>query len=89
MAYPLDHNADVFISYAHSDNFAWIEGFKRELEKALIWKLRATNKPEIFVDTESLRAGRIFDKEIAECLEDRVKARQEQLESGKSGMELM
>lgn len=69
MAYLPDHKADVFISYAHLDNFAWIEGFKRELEKALIWRLRASIKPEIFFDTESLRAGREFNKEIAEYLE--------------------
>ena len=69
MAYLPDHKADVFVSYAHLDNFAWIDGFKRELEKALIWKLRAATKLEIFFDTESLRAGRVFDKEIAECLE--------------------
>lgn len=69
MAYLPNYKADVFISYAHQDNFAWIEGFKRELEKALSWKLRADTKPEVFLDTESLRAGRVFDKEIAECLE--------------------
>ena len=68
MAYLPDHKADVFISYSHQDNFVWIEGFKQELEKALRWKLRAATKPEIFFDTETLRAGRVFNQEIADCL---------------------
>ncbi|HVO81616.1 MAG TPA: toll/interleukin-1 receptor domain-containing protein [Terriglobales bacterium] len=68
MAYVPGHEADVFISYAHADDFGWIERLKRELERALIWKLRASTKPEIFFDGEDLRAGRVFDRDIPECL---------------------
>jgi TIR domain len=68
MAYAPNHEADVFISYAHADDFAWIERLKVELENALTRKLRASVKPRIFFDSEDLRAGRGFDDIIAECL---------------------
>ena len=68
MAYVPTHEADVFISYAHRDDFGWIDRFKLELESALARKLRASTKPAIFFDTEDLRAGRVFDKDIPECL---------------------
>jgi len=68
MAYVPSHEADVFISYAHRDDFGWIDRFKLELESALARKLRASTKPTIFFDTQDLRAGRVFDKDIPECL---------------------
>ena len=69
MAYVPTHDADVFISYAHADDFGWIERFKQGFEEsALTRKLRASTKPEIFLDKEDLRAGRVFDKDIPECL---------------------
>ena len=68
MAYVPTHAADVFISYAHADDFGWIERFKLELENALKRNLRASTNPEIFFDNEDLRAGRVFDKDIPECL---------------------
>ena len=68
MAYIPTHIADVFISYCHDDDFAWIERFKEDLEAVLIRKLRARTKPEIFFDAQILRAGRVFDTEIAACL---------------------
>ena len=68
MAHVPEHQADVFISYCHDDSFAWIERFKRDLEARLNSKLRARNKVEIFFDTEDLRAGRVFDEQIPECL---------------------
>jgi TIR domain len=68
MAYLPSHRADVFISYAHADDFGWIERLKVELENALTRRLRASIKPEIFLDSEDLRAGRVFDRDIPECL---------------------
>jgi hypothetical protein len=71
MAYVPGHKADVFISCSHQDKFAWIEGFKSGLESILISKLRAETKPEIFLDADpqSLRAGRLFDRDIPDCLD--------------------
>jgi len=68
MAYVPSHEADVFVSYSHADDFGWIERLKLELESALTRKLRASTKPEIFFDSENLRAGRVFDRDIPECL---------------------
>jgi hypothetical protein len=69
MAYVPGHIADVFISYSHEDDFAWIEGFKRDLEIILSRKLRGRTKPEIFFDANSLRVGRQFDRDIPDCLD--------------------
>ena len=68
MAYVPAHIADIFISYCHEDDFVWIERFKQDLSTILIRKLRARTKPEIFFDAHSLRAGRVFDADIPECL---------------------
>lgn len=68
MAYVPSHDVDVFVSYSHADDFGWIERLKLELESALTRKLRASTKPEIFFDSENLRAGRVFDRDIPECL---------------------
>jgi hypothetical protein len=68
VAYVPNHIADVFISYCHDDDFAWIERFKQELNNALVRKLRARTKPEIFFDAHDLRAGRVFDADIPACL---------------------
>src|SRR5215471_126211 len=68
MAYVPSHEADVFISYSHADDFAWIDRLRLELETALSRKLRASIKPEVFFDTVNLRAGRVFDRDIPECL---------------------
>jgi len=68
MAYVPKHLADVFISYCHDDDFAWIERFKLELESALARKLRARTRPEIFFDAEDLRVGRLIDTDIPACL---------------------
>lgn len=67
MAYVPDHKADVFISYARED-YPWVEKFKAELNRALCSKLRANIAPEIFFDTETIRAGRVFDKDIPDSL---------------------
>ena len=69
MAYIPDHIADVFISYSHADDFAWIERFEQDLRSILIRKLRARTQPAIFFDAHDLRAGRVFDADIPECLE--------------------
>jgi len=69
MAYVPGHKADVFISYCHEDDVAWIQRFKNDLENALVRKLRARTKPEIFFDKEDIRAGRKFDEHIPACLE--------------------
>jgi hypothetical protein len=68
MAYLPSHEADVFIRYAHADDFDLIERFKQDLERALTRKLRAGTKPEVFFDTEDLRAGRLLDRDIPEAL---------------------
>ena len=69
MAYIPDHIADVFISYSHADDFAWIERFEQDLHAILVRKLRARTPPEIFFDACDLRAGRVFDADIPACLE--------------------
>jgi hypothetical protein len=69
VAYIPDHIADVFISYSHADDFAWIERFEQDLRSILIRKLRARTQPAIFFDAHDLRAGRVFDADIPECLE--------------------
>ena len=68
MAYVPNHVADVFISYCHDDDFVWIERFEQDLNAALVRKLRARTKPEIFFDAHKLRAGRLFDVDIPACL---------------------
>jgi hypothetical protein len=68
VAYLPNHIADVFISYSHKDNFLWVERFKQDLESVLIRKLRARTKPHVFFDAHNLRAGRVLDDEIKECL---------------------
>ncbi|MEK7755575.1 MAG: toll/interleukin-1 receptor domain-containing protein [Planctomycetota bacterium] len=69
MAYVPSHAADVFISYCHEDDVAWIEKFENDLERALRRKLRARTRPEIFFDAKKLRAGRQIDEDIPACLE--------------------
>lgn len=69
MAYVPSHEYDVFISYCHKDDFAWIERFKSDLENALVRKLRARSEPKIFFDDQGLRAGRQIDKDIPAFLE--------------------
>ena len=68
MAYVPDHLADVFISYSHRDDFAWIKRFFDDLEIALARKLRARTKSEVFLDVGTLRAGRVIDTDIPACL---------------------
>jgi TIR domain len=68
VAYVPDHVTDVFISYCHDDDFAWIERFKEDLGEAFKSKLRARTKLEVFFDAKDLRAGRVFDAEIEACL---------------------
>ena len=68
VAYVPNHLADVFISYCHEDDFAWIERFKQDLESTLVRKLKARTKPEVFFDAHKLRAGRVFDADIPSCL---------------------
>lgn len=68
MAYVPHHLADVFISYCHEDDCAWIERLQQDLYAVLTRKLRARTKPTFFFDTKDLRAGRSFDSEIAETL---------------------
>jgi hypothetical protein len=69
VAYIPDHIEDVFISYSHADDFAWIERFEQDLRTILIRKLRARTQPAIFFDAHDLRAGRVFDADIPDCLE--------------------
>jgi hypothetical protein len=69
MAYVPNHAADVFISFCHDDDFAWIERFKIELETNLSRKLGARAKPCVFFEPHSLRAGRAFDADIPACLD--------------------
>jgi hypothetical protein len=69
VAYVPNHIADVFISYSHADDFAWIERFEQDLCSILIRKLRARTRPEVFFDAHDLRAGRVFDADIPACLE--------------------
>jgi hypothetical protein len=69
VAYVPDYLADVFISYCHDDDFAWIERFEHDLQSTLTRKLRARTKPEIFFDKQSLRAGRVLDTDIPDCLD--------------------
>jgi len=69
VAYVPDHIADVFISYSHADDFAWIERFEQDLYSILVRKLRARTRPEIFFDAHDLCAGRVFDADIPACLE--------------------
>jgi len=64
VAYVPDHVADVFISYCHDDDCAWIERFQQDLYTVLTRKLRARTRPAIFFDARDLRAGRTFDSEI-------------------------
>jgi hypothetical protein len=68
MAYIPDHVADVFISYCHEDDCAWIERFQQDLYTMLTRKLRARTRPTVFFDARDLRAGRTFDAEIADKL---------------------
>jgi hypothetical protein len=68
MAYVPDFGYDLFISYAHADDFAWIERLKSELEIALSRKLRASSKLSIFFDNQKLRVGRVIDTEISASL---------------------
>jgi hypothetical protein len=68
MPYVPGNEADVFISYSHADDFVWINRLRLELESALSRKLRASTRPKIFFDTVDLRAGRVFDRDIPECL---------------------
>jgi hypothetical protein len=72
VAYVPNHIADVFVSYCHDDDFAWIERFVQDLRSALIQKLRARTKPAIFFDALDLRAGRPFDADIRACLAQTV-----------------
>ena len=69
MAYIPDHIADVFISYSHADDFAWIERFEQDLHAILVRKLRARTPPEVFFDAYDLRAGRVFDADIPASIE--------------------
>ena len=68
MAYVPNHVADVFISYCHEDDCAWIERFQQDLYTILTRKLRARTRPTFFFDAKDLRAGRSFDAEIADKL---------------------
>lgn len=68
MAYVPSYEADVFISYSHADDFGWIDRLRLELESALSRKLRASTKPRVFFDSADLRAGRVFDRDIPDCL---------------------
>ena len=68
MAYVPSHDADIFVSYSHDDDFGWIERFTAALGHALKRKLRARTKPHIFLDSADLRAGRVFDRDIPQCL---------------------
>lgn len=69
MAYVPEHEADVFISYSHDDDFAWVERFVQDLETRLRSKLRARTRASIFFDDRSLRAGRVFDADIPAALD--------------------
>jgi hypothetical protein len=64
VAYVPSHSADVFISYCHDDDCAWIERLQQDLYTVLTRKLRARTRPAIFFDAKDLRAGRTFDSEI-------------------------
>jgi hypothetical protein len=70
VAYIPGHKADVFISYCHEDDCAWIERFHQDLGTMLVRKLRARTKPAIFFDDKDLRAGRVLDGDIAATLNE-------------------
>jgi hypothetical protein len=72
MAYVPDFGYDLFISYAHADDFGWIERLKCELESTLSRKLRASTKLSIFFDNQELRAGRLIDTDISASLDASV-----------------
>jgi hypothetical protein len=66
MAYVPGYQHDVFISYAHGDDRAWIERLVDKLEPAL--KQRLGFKPSVWIDDDSLRASRDFSKEIPDSV---------------------
>ncbi len=70
LAYVPGHIADVFISYCHEDDCVWIERFQQDLYAVLTRKLRARTKPAIFFDAKDLRAGRVFDADIKNTLDN-------------------
>jgi hypothetical protein len=66
MAFVPGFEHDVFISYAHGDDRAWIDRFVDKLEPALS---RLLPGADVWIDTDDLRKSRDFSQEIPESLE--------------------
>ena len=66
MAYVPGFQHDVFISYAHGDDRAWIDRLVDQLGTAV--KQRLGIKPSLWIDDDALRASRDFSNEIPDAV---------------------
>src|SRR5215472_11262090 len=62
MPYVPGLKSDVFVSYAHADDPAWVSAFERTLEQRL--KERLGPAVELWKDTKKLRFGQDWQDEI-------------------------
>lgn len=66
MAYVPGYRHDLFVSYAHGDDRAWVARFVDRLEVTLTQRLGF--KPSVWIDETDLRASRDFSREIPDSL---------------------
>src|SRR5688572_10784081 len=67
MGYVPGYVHDIFVSYAHGDDRAWINRLVDRLEPAL--KQRLGIKASIWIDEEALRRSRDFSAEIPDSVQ--------------------
>src|SRR4051812_12784906 len=66
MAYVPGYENDVFVSYAHGDDRAWIRNFTERLTPAL--KERLGIEPAVWIDKDTLESSIDFRNEIPESV---------------------
>jgi len=66
MAFVPGFSHDVFVSYAHGDDRAWIDRMVQRLKKEM--KARLGTEPVFFFDTDDLRKSRDYRTEIPDSL---------------------
>ncbi len=67
MGYVPGYEHDIFISYAHDDDRAWINRLVDRLEPAL--KQRLGIKADVWIDDDGLRRSRDFSREIPDSVQ--------------------
>src|SRR5689334_22860730 len=66
MAYVPGYVHDVFVSYAHGDDWPWISSCSRRLQEAL--KRRLSSSASVWIDSEDLRKTADFESAIPHAL---------------------